>query len=434
MSQPAPNMVQEADDADTQRNYERLAVQIVIVSAIGSFLVFGIRLSYSVFYAEFVSVENWSNESSAAVYSVSMIVFAVFSVPSGILLDRYGPRVMFTIGALFLAGGLILSGQARNLTELTISYGLIGGIGLAIMGLGQIGANIAAWVPPDRRGRAIGIAFGGTGLGALVFVRLSTWLIEQIGWQDSFTVLGIISLGIIAPLFAFGQRKPPIPQRTDSAPPRRTSQNIKLLFTNSLFWVMILVSVTALGPLRALTVHQIAYIESVGFERETAANFVGLAGFLTIIAYVTWGYLSDRIGRAWVFTLGGFALIGSVLVLLTLQSTQIPILLILYSLLVALGEGTRSSQSTTLASDIFQDYGLGLVNGIVGGMFGLGAAIGPWVVGFLRDRTDSYLPGLWVVIAMTIVSLFAFIFISRRNQHNEQALISVKVVTESSTR
>jgi MFS family permease len=388
---------------------------VVLVSAIAVFIIFGIRLSFAVFFAEFVSVESWSNEAAAGIFSVSMVVFAIGSTPAGILLDRLGPRIVFSGGSLLLAIGLLLSSQVTSLTQLMIAYGVIGGAGLAVIGLGPVAANIAAWTPPARRGRAVGIAFAGTGLGSLIFVPLSTWLIAQFGWRGAYLVLSGVCFIVLVPLTAFGLQTPPrLKVETHKL---RAEKNWRILFRNPIFWVLMLVSLNALGPLRALTVHQIAYMESVGVSRQTAASFVGIAGFLTAGAYIGWGYISDRFGRVWAFTLGGLCLLGSVGVLLLLQTSRPPVLLMSYSILVALGEGTRSSQTTAIASDTFQDSGLGFVNGLVGAMFGLGAAFGPWIVGRLRDVTDSYLPGFAVVIVMIIISLVGFMIVSRRSAY-----------------
>jgi len=76
-----------------------------------------------------------------------------------------------------------------------------------------------------------------------------------------------------------------------------------------------------------------------------------------------------------------------------------------------LGEGARSSQTTALASDVFHKQGLGLINGLVGGMFGLGAALGPWMVGRLRDESGTYDGGLLMIVAMVLASMLAFGYI-----------------------
>jgi MFS family permease len=395
------------------------AMRVVIVSTLALFIIFGIWLSFSVFFAQFVAAEAWSNEAAAAIFSVSMVVFALGSTPAGILLDRFGARIVFSGGALLLTAGLFLSSIASNIEQLTFAYGVVGGFGLSIMGLGPMAASVAAWVPPHRRGFAIGTAFAGTGLGALLFVPLSTWLIEQYSWRGAYAVLALICLLVLTPLLMLGLLNPqrtPVHSKVPTTPPA-----FKRLLGSPAFWILMLLSFTALGSLRSLTVHQVAYLESVGVSRATAATYIGFAGFLTAVIFAGGGYLSDRFGRALTYVLGSLCLFGAVIVLILMRETQGMPALILYSVLMAFGEGTRSNQPTTLAIDIFQDSGSGLVNGLVGAMFGLGAASGPWIVGRLRDSTGSYLPGLEIVIVMILISGVGFAIISRTRDSRKRA-------------
>lgn len=393
--------------------------RIVIVSAISLFIIFGIRLSFSVFFAEFVLQEGWSNEASATIFSLNMLVFAFAAPLAGLSLDRFGPRIVFGIGSLFLATGLLMSSRANSLDDLMLAYGVFGGIGLGITGLGPVAAIISGWIPSSSRGRAIGIAFAGTGFGSLIFVPLANVLIEQLDWRSAYLVLALVCFFILTPLMTIGLKRPPSNQ------PRKSSQskaesNWKQLLANPIFWALMIVSLTALGPLRSLTVHQIAYMESVGVDRQVASNVVGLAGFLTAGTFIGWGWVSDKFGRVVAFTLGAFCLIGAVMMLLIIRDNQTILFLICYAVLYALGEGTRSSQTTALASDVFQKQGLGLINGLVGGMFGLGAAFGPWVVGRIRDESGQYDGGLAVVVIMIIISIIGFVFIALSNQHKRK--------------
>lgn len=392
-----------------EQDNQHIGQRTVIVSAIAQFIIFGIRLSFSAFFAEFVLVEQWSSEAGASIFSISMIMFALGSVPSGMLLDRFGPRLVFSSGALLLALGLLLSGFTSTIEQLAFTYGIIAGAGLSVIGLGPTAANIAIWFPASLRGRAIGIAFAGTGLGSLVFVPLVTFLIAQFSWRSTYIILGCITLLVVLPLFAFGLRRHPSQIRQSK---RKTSYQDakpqKHYATSALFWVLIVLAFTTMGPVRSLTVHQIAYMEIVGIPREFAANIVGLAGFLTIWAFMFWGYISDRFGRLWAFGPGAVCLIAAVLVLFLVRESQAVWLLGLYSVLFALGEGSRSSQVTSLASDMYYDRNLGTINGWVGSMFGLGAAFGPWVIGRLQDMTESYNSGFIIIIVMTLISVIAY--------------------------
>ena len=386
--------------------------RIVAVSGLSLFIIFGIRLSFSVFFAEFVLVEGWSNEAAAAIFSLNMLVFAMSAPLAGLGLDRYGPRRVFGIGVLFLAGGLWLCSRANSLHDLLLAYGVVAGIGLGITGLGPVASIIAGWAAPAQRGRAIGTAFAGTGLGALVFVPLTNLLIERLSWRDAYLLLSLLCLFVLAPLMVIGLKRSPTMQRRPSKETGPLFQ-WRQLVRNPSFWALMLVSLTALGPLRSLTVHQIAYMESVGVERQAAAGIVGLAGLLTTGGFIGMGWVSDRLGRAFAFSLGAAGLVSAVGMLFLLRESQSSSLLILYAVCYAVGEGTRSSQTTALASDVFQRQGLGLINGLVGGMFGLGAALGPWLVGRLRDQSGHYVDGLLVVALMVLISVLAFLYIAR---------------------
>ncbi|MYD10353.1 MAG: MFS transporter [Chloroflexi bacterium] len=391
--------------------------RIVIVCAFSLFIIFGIRLSFSVFFAEFVLTEGWSNEAAAAVFSLNMLAFSLTAPLAGIALDRYGPRPVFGIGVLLLAAGLWQSSRATDLTDLLLSYGVIAGAGLGITGLGPVASVVAGWTTPARRGRAIGIAFAGTGLGALVFVPLANLLIARYDWRGAYLILALVCLCLLLPLMVFGLRRPPAAIRRGRDRSRPTASRWRRLPRNPVFWALMLVGLTALGPVRSLTVHQIAYMELAGVERTVAANIVGLAGLLTSLSFIALGWVSDRFGRAAAFTIGCAGLLGSVAMLLLLPTADSVAVLVLYALCFALGEGTRSSQSTALASDIFQHQGLGLINGLMGGMFGLGAALGPWLVGRLRDQSGGYSGGLLVIVAMVAVSAVAYAYAARaRNQ------------------
>lgn len=391
------------------------AWRVVVVSAVAEFLIFGIRLSYQIFQSEFVNREGWSSQDAATVYSISMLVFALLSAPGGALLDRFGPRLVFSSGALLLALGLALSGFADNLAQLRLTYGVMGGAGLALIGLGPVAGNIAAFVPPERRGRAIGIAFAGTGFGSLVFIPLYTTVMSAFDWRATFLWQSAVSLIIIAPLLYFGLQDPP--RRPGRLRYHSDRSQWRQLVRTPLFWIMLVVGLTALGPLRSLTVHQLAYLEQSGFARSTAAGYVGLAGLLTFLTYIGWGWVSDHWGRAVAFTGGGFGLGGAVAILFLVPHSPMPALLLGYAVCYALGEGTRSSQTTALASDLFQKYGLGLVNGLIGGMFGFGAAFGPWLVGRLRDQTGSYGAGWYIVLIMIVISLVGFVYVAAQRPH-----------------
>ena len=236
----------------------RHAPRIVIVCALSIFIIFGIRFSFSVFFAEFVLVEGWSNEASAAIFSLSMLCVAVSAPLAGLALDRYGPRPVFGLGVLLMAAGLALSSRANTLTDLLLAYGILDGCGVGITGLGPMASVVASWTTPEQRGRAIGIAFAGTGLGSLVFVPLTNLLITLFDWRGAYLVLSLICVFLVLPLMVIGLQKPPTPPSRPGSPLTNRRVAWRILLRQPKFWALVVVGLTAMGPVRSLTVHQIA--------------------------------------------------------------------------------------------------------------------------------------------------------------------------------
>ena len=84
----------------------------------------------------------------------------------GALIERFGPRVLLSIGTLVTGVSWMLASQASSVWALYLSYGLLGGIGTGIVYIGVVG-HMVRWFP-DRRGLATGFVAAGYGMGALL--------------------------------------------------------------------------------------------------------------------------------------------------------------------------------------------------------------------------------------------------------------------------
>jgi MFS family permease len=173
------------------------------------------------------------------------------------------------------------------------------------------------------------------------------------------------------------------------------------------FWLVLVAAAGAIGPLRMLTVHQLAVMADAGVARLLGATVVGLAGAVTAVAFILFGILSDRFGRRGAYALGSLCLLAALALLGSLQHLVWPGWLWLYAVMLGLGEGSRSSLVTAVASDLFLGSALGAVNGAVGSAFGLGAAVCPWLAGTLFDQSGSYTVAFVTAAAAIVISTIA---------------------------
>jgi sugar phosphate permease len=399
---------------------------IIAVSFLILTVVFGVRLSFTVFFVALIDEFGWPRADTALIFSVSMIVFAATSTLAGIGLDKWGARRTFGVGAAVLTLGLLLSSQIQNIYQLALAYGGVAGLGITILGLGPQAALIARWFI-RRRGLAIGIAFAGTGIGSLLIIPGIEQVVSAYGWRISYIVLAGLIFATL-PFIVFLLRLNPAEKglqpdgvlksvtHEDSTHPVE-AWKMSDAVRNPAFWLLMLAALGAIGPVRMLSVHQLAILVDAGFESSYAALAIGFSGVITAIAFILLGALSDKIDRRLVYLLGSLSLITAIFILDGLQLPGGLLWVFIYA-----GEGSRSSLVTAVASDLFPGDALGAINGTVGAAFGLGAAILPWLAGLNYDLQGSYTTGFIVAVGVVIISTLSLwlapIFKSRNlNSH-----------------
>lgn len=390
---------------------------IVAISNLSLTVVFGVRLSFTVFFVALIDEFGWSRADTAFIFSTSMIVFAATSTLAGTWLDKWGARRTFGVGAVVLTLGLMLSSQIQSITHLAITYGCIAGLGFTILGLGPQASLIARWFK-KRRGMAIGIAFAGTGIGTLLIVPGAEWLISTYGWRIAYLVLAGLTFSMI-PLIVFFMRQNPaeLDLSLDGVTVERSIEDeiqptdnwtMQNAVSTPTFWLLLIAALGAIGPIRMLTVHQLAIIVDAGFERSYAAGMIGISGATTSFAFILLGAISDKIDRKFVYLIGSISLISAIFILNKLNSTDQSLLILAYAILLGFGEGSRASLVTAVASDLFPGNALGAINGAMGAAFGLGAAILPWLAGLLFDLQGSYTIGFMITVGFVIISTLSF--------------------------
>ena len=123
---------------------------------------------------------------------------AVLGAGGGMLADRFGPRIVCSAGMALIALGLLATSWATSLLAVYLSYGLLVGLGIALVYTPSI-ASVQPWFT-TRRGLAGGIASSGVGAGTLLVPVLVAMAIGSMPWREAMQVLalGVLVLGLLA--------------------------------------------------------------------------------------------------------------------------------------------------------------------------------------------------------------------------------------------
>ena len=150
-------------------------------------------------------------------------------------------------------------------------------------------------------------------------------------------------------------------------------------------------TMTTLGVIgfQIMATHQVAHAVDRGFPQSTVVRLFALGAACMMAGNLFGGWLSDHVGRGWVFALGSIvALVGIGCLALTRGPHDLPLLL-LYAA-SGFGFGMRIAQLSAIPADVFSGPELGAILGVVQAGGGLGGAIGPFLGGWLFDITGGY--------------------------------------------
>lgn len=387
---------------------------VVAVCFANLFCVMGIRFAFGVFYVAILADTGWQRAETAAIFSVSMAVYALTILLSGALFDWLGPRRLFPAAIAVLGVGLALTSRISNTFEFYLAYGVIVGFSYALLGFPTHMAVVPRWFV-RRRGLAAALVLSGSGMGALAFALLSEHLIQGIGWRETYLSYAALVVVLLVPLNLLLQRETPesVQQAPDGLPvPPPGTQAVRIPEGYTLgqalrtpVWWLLFTSVTLVGfNMMTFVVHQTRLSLDFGYTLPVATALFGLTGFTRTVGGLIWGSLSDRIGRRPCFIIGGS--MGAIGVGLLLAARWSPAFGLLLGFAVVFGigyMGITPVYASTVA-DHFAGRHLGKIIAMLDIGFGIGSSTGPWLAGYLFDRFGTYDIVLVLMLAGTALT------------------------------
>jgi MFS family permease len=418
-------------DSTASRTLQRYYPWVVIgIAFLTVGVAFGARNAFAVFLIAVIEEFHWSRALASGALMVGSVMWTIAAPVIGVLLDRLGPRIVLTGGAIIMATGFVVSGLAHTVAEFYLGMGIFVGIGFAALPMTSQATFLSNWFI-RKRGMAIGMAASGIGLGILIVVPMTQWLIGMYGWRAAFFILaGILTL-VVAPLnYCFQRQRPEQmnlkpdfgdPGSRDSVRhikgPGTDGPTLKMALRSWRFWALGFGVLAGAIPLHMVLIHQVAAVSDAGFSKELAALGLGLIGFFTAPAMIFMGLLADRIGRQKAYLLGSASLIVGISILMTITDASSNWLLFAFPPFIAFGFSSRQSLYPTIAADLFHGKSFGAIIGAIALFIGAGAGIGPWLGGVLHDWTGSY---FWAFCLAQVLTFFstALIWLAA-SRHND---------------
>lgn len=323
--------------------------------------------------------------------AIPVLLGSVGRIPLGILTDRLGGRLIFTVVMACSVVPALAMGFVAAYWQLVLC-GLFIGIALASFSVGV--GFVSGWYPPEKQGTALGV-YGAGNIGQSLAAFGSPLLASSLGFGWGFWTFGLM---LLAWLIAFwtGARNAP---RT--GPAKSLGAALSPL-RESMSWVLSLYYFLTFGGFVAMAIYLPTFLTDMFGLTPQDAGF-RTAGFVVLATVMrpTGGWLADRIGGRtillWVFPITAAM---AIFMACPLMST-----FTIGALGMAAAIGLGNGAVFKLVPEFFPKS-VGSVTGLVGAAGGLGGFFPPLVVGGVRQVTGTF---MWGFVLLALFAIICFI-------------------------
>lgn len=390
---------------------------ILGIGMMGTFMAAGTsQLFMSIMLKPLTEEFGWSRTAATGAVTAGTLLAGLISIIFGRLADRYGPRLLTTLGGVITAGVYIAITKFTQLWHFYALY-IIGRI-VASNSMAKVVPNTAAvnWFR-RMRGRALGFLAMSSPLGASVLAITGQYIIEHYSWRAVFNVHAVAVLILVALPAALVLRRRPedlglLPDggktydsrktdhvQTDGVGDEEYSWTLKEAMRTPALWLIISAIIVALSVNAGVGFHQVAYYTDVGIAATAAVVALSIYALCGAFANLAWGFLTERFSERVLAALAMLLTAAAILYLQTVRSRTEAIIFAVFFGLTSRGEDTLVN---IILAQYYGRNAYGAISGFIYPfhMFGLG--MGPIVASISFDITGSYRTvfGFFIAAAM----------------------------------
>jgi MFS family permease len=247
--------------------------------------------AFSVMAPTLAADTGWSVPSATAAFSGGLVVSALVGIPAGRWLDRFGPRVVMTVGSAVAVPAVVGIATARTFAVFVVAW-LLAGVGMAGTLYPPAFAALTRWWGDRRVAALTGLTLA-AGLSSTIFGPLTAALLGALGWRATYLVLAAVLAVVTLPGHLWGLRGPwPAPD-----PPAHPAHADPGRAARSRPFVLLSVALTGGAfTVYAVVVGQVPLVIERGMSTTAAAWTLGLGGVGQVLGRLSYGALARVVG------------------------------------------------------------------------------------------------------------------------------------------
>ena len=384
---------------------------VVVACMLIQAIPFGVASNIQPQFVSYVVAEKgFTLAGFSLIFTLGTVASAIASPIVGALFNKVNTKVMYLLGAILSGGGFLAFSMCNKLWQFYVIAAVVQ-IGTAVISSIGVPLLINRWFDEETKGKAMGIAFAGSGLGNIFLQQLVASSLATNGASKSYMIFGVLSLIVGIPVSLFFLRMP----KNDSEVVRGKKQAGKQveasnnnsgftfkeasklkyfwLFGFGLFFLGMYVS--------ALAVQYPAYLSTAGGFTPAMVGTVGsIFALFCLFGNLFGGIIFDKLG-----TTKGLVvafILAAVSCVSLIFAKDMPYLAFLFAGLKGLSVFAYMIGPSMLTGSFFGQKDFGAILGIVQIFFAVGFAAGSSVFAVLVDKF-GYGPAWWAVFAFIVI-------------------------------
>ncbi|MCI0336901.1 MAG: MFS transporter [Acidobacteria bacterium] len=362
------------------------------------------------FYDSMVTEFGWSRSTITSGNAFGKIIVGpVFGFLAGWIIDRFGPRRLMMAGILMGGFAVIGLSQMSALWMFYLCY-LFVALGYVCGGPLPNQVLLSRWFD-KARGKAMGFAYLGIGIGGMIVPWIAALLTQRVGWHNALMIIGILMIVIAIPMVWFVKESPDVQEERRSAEPPAPISGVLKSWP---FYLLAIGSMCSIGAVGGTNQHLKLFLSlDQGYSQTEAAKIISLVLASSIIGRLLMGWLADRYPKKYVMLLI-YTLVSLAIPLLYLSSSSGVIYI--FAIIFGIAFGGDYMIIPLMAAELFGVKVLGRVMGIILTADGLAEALSPWLVGYLYDQSKNYVDGFAALITLAVIGAIAIALLPQRKQ------------------
>jgi MFS family permease len=392
---------------DSEAVVRRNQALAVTTAFLALFSIVGVALYGLPFFYDFLVRDlGWTRQQVTSGNALSkLLVGPLFGFLAGMAVDAVGPRRVMIVGILMAGGALVGLSGVSTLGAFYAFY-FLNALGYVCGGPLPNQVLLSRWFDAGR-GKAMGLAYLGIGVGGALVPLVAHALTQSLGWRGALRTLGLLMIVIALPAALFVRE----PSRAAGERAAAGTVSISGVFRRPAFYLLAVGSMCSIGAVGGTMQNLKLYL---GLDRGLAQGRIAtlmsliLAG--SIAGRLLMGWLADRWPKKRVMLLI-YATVAATIPLLAFAPSESA--LIVAALLFGIGLGGDYMIIPLMAAELFGVKVLGRLMGVVLTADGVAEAVVPMLVAGIRDRTGSYGNGFALLVSLAAIGALAVAFLPR---------------------